>query len=69
MEAHVTGTVVIALEISKTGNVLHAQVVSGPAILRKPVLDAVRNYKYKPYLLNGNAVEFQTSVSITTTND
>lgn len=69
MEARFTGTVVIDIEISNTGSVLQAQVVSGPAMLRKPVLDAVRKYKYKPYLLNGQAVEVETTVSITMTND
>lgn len=63
MEAH--GTVVVVIEIGINGDVRYSKVISGPAILRKPVLDAVRKYKYKPYLLNNNAVEVQTTVSVT----
>jgi len=33
-------------------------------MLRKPVLDAVKKYKYKPYLLNNNAVEVVSTVSV-----
>ncbi|MGA3082721.1 MAG: energy transducer TonB [Terracidiphilus sp.] len=65
MAARVIGTVVVALEIDKDGDVLHPSVVSGAPMLRKAVLDAVRKYKYKPYLLNGKAVEVETTVSVT----
>lgn len=64
MAARVTGTVVVALEVDKNGNVFHPKVVSGPQMLRMAVLDAVRKYKYKPYLLNGRAVEVKTTVSV-----
>jgi hypothetical protein len=63
--ARVIGTVVVAIEIDKNGNVLHPTVVSGPALLRAPVLDAVENhYKYNPYLLNDRAVDVETTVSV-----
>ncbi len=62
MEAH--GTTVLIIKIGKNGNVLFAKVISGPAMLRKPVLDAVRKYKYNPYLLNGKPVDVETSVSV-----
>jgi len=76
MAAHVIGTVVVAIVIDKNGDVLHPKIISGPAMLQKPVLDAVRKYKYKPYLmaldhsftsfpLNGKAVEVETTVSVT----
>jgi protein TonB len=61
--SRVTGTVVVALEIDKNGDVLHPKVVSGPFLLREAVLDAVQKYKYKPYLLNGKAVDVETTVS------
>ena len=64
MAARVTGTVVVDFDIGKNGNVLHPTVVSGPAMLRKAVLYAVRKYKYKPYLLNGKAVEVETTASV-----
>jgi hypothetical protein len=63
--SHVIGTVVVAIEIDKNGNVLHPTFVSGPAMLRTSVLDAVeKHYKYKPYLLNGKAVAAETTVSV-----
>jgi len=65
MAARVTATVVVTIVIDKNGDVLHPKVISGPAMLRKPVLDAVRKYKYKPYLLNGKAVEVETTVRVT----
>jgi periplasmic protein TonB len=65
MAARVTGTVVVAIEIDKNGNVLHPKVVTGPRMLQKPVLDAVRKYKYKPYyLLKDKPVSVLTTVSI-----
>jgi hypothetical protein len=65
MPARVTGTVVVGFDIDRKGNVIQPSVISGPAMLRKPVLDAVRKYKYKPYFLNGKAVEVETIVSVT----
>jgi protein TonB len=63
--SRVTGTVVVAVEIDKNGNVLHPTFVSGPTMLRTSVLDAVQKYyKYKPYLLNGKAVDVETTVSV-----
>jgi protein TonB len=60
----VTGTVIVAVEIDRNGKVLGPKVVSGPLWLRKAVLDAVQKYKYKPYLLNGKAVDVETTVSV-----
>jgi outer membrane biosynthesis protein TonB len=68
MEARVTGTVVIHFRLGKNGEVLCPRVISGPKILQQPVLDAVRKYKYKPYLLNGEAIVVSTEVSVTTSN-
>lgn len=67
MEALVTGTVVIAFEITKEGTVRHPMVVSGPKLLQPPVLEAVRRRRYKPFLLNGKPTPVATSVSIQVT--
>lgn len=64
MPARITGTVVVGFDIDRKGNVIQPSVISGPAMLRKPVLDAVRKYKYNPYLLNGKAVEVETIASV-----
>lgn len=65
MPARVIGTVVVRVLIDTHGGVLHSSIVSGPAMLRKPVLDAVRKYKYQPYILNGKTVEVMTTVAVT----
>lgn len=41
MPARVTGTVVVAIEIGKSGDVAFSKVISGPAMLKKPILNAV----------------------------
>jgi protein TonB len=64
MAARVTGTVVMAVVIRKTGHVLRAKVISGPKMLQQAALDAVRKYEYKPYLLDNTPVEMATRVSI-----
>lgn len=60
----VVGTVVLEITITKAGKVIGAHVVSGPKILQRPALEAVRRYRYKPYLLNGKPIEVETTVSI-----
>jgi len=62
--ARVMGTVVVAIKIDRNGNVLDPTVVLGPAMLQQMVLDAVRQYKYKPYILNGRAAIVETAVSV-----
>jgi len=69
MQARVTGTVVIAFEITNEGTVRHAMVVSGPRMLQASVLEAVRRRRYKPFLLNGKPTPVATSVSIQVTID
>jgi protein TonB len=62
--AHVSGTVVIQATISKTGLIENLRVVSGPTMLRQSALDAVRTWRYRPYLLDGEPVEVETTVSV-----
>lgn len=69
MAAKVTGTVVVDVEIDKNGDVDFAKVLSGPRMLRQPVLDAVRKYKYKPYLLKGKPVAVESTVPVTCSNE
>jgi hypothetical protein len=64
MPPRIIAAVVVAFEIDRAGNVCKPKVVSGPPFLRKPVLDAVSKYKYKPYLLNGKAVDVETTVLV-----
>jgi TonB family protein len=62
--AHVSGTVVLKATISKTGIIKNLHVVSGPAMLTQSALDAVKTWRYKPYKLNGDPVEIETTVNV-----
>jgi protein TonB len=62
--ARVSGTVVLQATISKTGTIENLRVVSGPAMLQQAALDAVRSWRYKPYMLNSEPVEVETSVNV-----
>jgi len=58
------GTVVLQATISKTGTIENLRVLSGPPMLRQAALDAVKTWQYKPYLLNGDPVEVETTVNV-----
>jgi protein TonB len=62
--AGVSGTVVLAATISKSGLIENLRVLSGPAMLRNSAMDAVRNWRYRPYLLNNQPVEVETTVNV-----
>jgi protein TonB len=62
--ARVQGTVVLQAKISKTGSIEDLHVVSGPAMLQQAALDAVRSWRYRPYLLNNEPVEVETTVNV-----
>jgi TonB family protein len=61
---HVQGVVVLHARISKDGTVKDVQVISGPPPLIVSAIDAVRQWKYKPYLLNGEPTEVDTTINI-----
>jgi TonB family protein len=63
-KAGIQGKVVLRAIIDKEGNVTNLKVDSGPKELRQSSLDAVRQWKYKPYLLNGQPVAVATTVNI-----
>ncbi len=65
--ARVQGTVTLAATISKTGTIENLTVVSGPAMLAQAAVEAVRRWRYRPFLLNGEPVEVQTSVTVSFT--
>ena len=62
--AHVSGTVLLHAIISKDGSVQELQYVSGPPLLMKAAMDAVREWRYQPTLLNGEPVEVETTISV-----
>jgi len=60
----VQGVVVLHARISKTGAIKNVQVVSGPPPLLVSAIDAVRQWKYKPYMLNGEPTAVDTTINI-----
>lgn len=62
--ARVSGTVELHAVISKTGTIENLQVVSGPAMLRPAALEAVRTWRYKPYRLNNEPTEIETTINV-----
>jgi protein TonB len=62
--ARIQGTVVLQATISKAGTIENLRVISGPPMLQQAAIDAVRSWRYRPYLLNGEPVEVETTVNI-----
>jgi len=61
---HVQGQVVLQATIDKEGNVAKLELVSGHPMLAPAAIEAVKQWKYRPYLLNGAAVEVETQVTV-----
>jgi protein TonB len=61
---HIQGSVVLEAVINKVGDVVDLEVISGPRELVPSAVNAVRMWKYRPYLLNGEPVAVQTSVIV-----
>ena len=64
---HTEGIIVVRITIDKDGNVYKADGVSGSPALVPAAIEAVRQWKYQPYLINGNWVEVETTVEISFT--
>jgi periplasmic protein TonB len=62
--AHIQGVVVLQATISKAGLIENLRVISGPPMLRQAAIDAVQTWRYKPYLLNGDPVEVETTINV-----
>jgi TonB family protein len=63
-EAGISGAVVMAAMIDDQGKITKLTVMSGPEKLRYAALDAVNQWTYKPYLLNGKPVFVQTQITV-----
>jgi len=63
-QAGVSGTVVLQALIDKEGRISDLKVISGPPMLQDAAVDAVRQWLYRPYLLNGQPVEVNTTINI-----
>lgn len=58
------GTVVLQAIISRSGTIENLRVISGPALLQTAAIDAVRQWRYQPYELDGQPVEVETTVNV-----
>ena len=64
LREHLAGTVVLRINIDKSGNVSSVDAVSGSPLLIPAAIEAVEQWKYKPFLLNQIPVEVETEVRI-----
>lgn len=62
--AGVQGTVVLQATISKSGTIENLQVISGPQMLQQAAIEAVKSWSYRPYRLNDQPVEVETTVNV-----
>ncbi len=65
LQMRMEGTVLLQANITKDGKISNVKVLKGESILAKAAVDAVKQWTYNPYLLNGEPVEIQTQMSIT----
>jgi periplasmic protein TonB len=63
-QARIQGTVVLQAVIGKDGSIQNLKVVSGHPMLAPAALEAVKQWRYKPYYLNGEPVEVDTTINV-----
>jgi len=63
-QAHMQGAVVLQAVIAKDGSIEKLQVIQGQTLLTDAAVEAVKKWKYKPYLLNGEPVEVETTITV-----
>ncbi len=64
LAAHTQGAVQIQAFINKEGSVVNLKVLSGDPVLARAALEAVRQWRYKPYYLDGQPVEIETQITV-----
>jgi TonB family protein len=63
-QARIQGTVLLQVDINTSGDVVNIQLVSGHPMLAPAAIEAVKQWKYTPYLLNGEPVNVETQVVV-----
>jgi protein TonB len=63
-QARIQGIVLLRATISKDGTIENLQLLSGQPMLAQAAIEAVRQWRYRPYYLNGDPVEVETQVTI-----
>lgn len=64
LQMRVEGTVQLVAHISRAGDITDIKVLSGDALLAQAAVDAVKQWKYKPYYLDSQPVEIQTQITV-----
>ena len=63
-QARIQGSVLLQAEISKDGSIENLHLISGHPMLAPAAIEAVKQWKYKPYILNGEPVEVETQITV-----
>ena len=61
---HFSGATVLAAVIGRDGSVVELKAIFGPEILRQQVMDSVWQWRYRPFLVNGEPVEVETTIHL-----
>ena len=64
LKAGLQGAVVLQAWIAKDGSVRDVKLLRGPFVLARAAVDAVKQWQYKPYSLNGQALDVQTQITV-----
>jgi len=65
MAARIQGVVVLSAVISRSGEIINLQAVSGHPLLVPAALEAVKQWRYRPFLLNGEPIEVESTIIVT----
>jgi protein TonB len=63
-QARIQGTVLLRAVIDREGKIENLQVLGGHPLLVEAALKAVRQWRYRPYYLNGQAIEVETQITV-----
>jgi protein TonB len=61
---HLQGAVLLSAMIDKEGKIVNLKVLKGDAVLARAAMDAVRQWRYKPYYLDGVPVDIETQITV-----
>ncbi len=64
LAARVSGIVLMQAIIGMDGHIKNLQIISGPALLQQAAVDAVKQWVYRPYLLNGEPIAVKTTINV-----
>jgi len=63
-QARIQGSVVLQAEIGRDGSIQNLHLISGHPMLAPSAVEAVKQWKYKPYILNQQPVEVETTITV-----